>query len=238
MKDQILPVLSTEVLQEKATEAAMKGAIQSIEEYYTGWNSPYKKMIEEQLSKTEISANLNLPDIVSIINESLSKEIDLIANTAVAKTFIPLVQRFLVREEKEVNFSEILKKFIEVSGAENSYDCEVDIKESTHGWLDIELTSEDQSYSVTLHQDYKSRNEEVKKYCILSLPSEKPSNTYYSQTMKVSLDGVTLEMPFVKDVLQDEFVSYIARLVMGKCLITMDCDSFDEDMFERDECCC
>jgi hypothetical protein len=52
-ENQILPVLNTEVLQEKATEFAMKGAIESIKEFYSGYNSPFRKQIEEQLNKTK-----------------------------------------------------------------------------------------------------------------------------------------------------------------------------------------
>ena len=237
-KSQILPVLDTEVLQEKATEFAMKGAVESIKEFYSGYNSPFRKQIDEQLTQTKISSGIELPDIIALINESLTKEIDLIANTAISKTFIPLVQKFLVRENKEISFSEILKEFVRVTEAKNYDDCEISIKESQHGWLDVELSSEEKVYSICLHQDYNSKKEEKQKYQLLSLPRDYNSKEKYGQTMKLSIDGATLEMPFTKDVLHDDFTAYIARLVIGNCLITMDCKDFDEDMFTNDECHC
>lgn len=235
---QILPVLDTAVLQEKATEFAMKGAVESIKEFYSGYNSPFREQINEHLKQTEISCTIQLPDIIALINESLTKEIELIANTAISKTFIPLVQKFLVREEKEIAFSKILKKFIKATEAKNYDDCEITIKESYHGWLDVELSTEEKIYSICLHQEYFSKKAGVQKFQVLSLPRNYNSKETYNQTMKLSLDGATLEMPFTKDVLKDDFTSYIARLVIGNCLITMDCKDFDEDMFDNDECHC
>lgn len=236
-ENQILPVLDTEVLREKATEFAMKGAIESIKDFYSGYNSPFKKQIEEQLRGNEIGGTISLPDIIALINESLSKEIDVIANTAVSKTFIPLVQRFLIREEKEINFSTILKNFIEKTEAKTYNEFEINIKESSeYKWLDIELTSDEKVYSLILHQDYNSRKEEIKKYQILGLPRDYNSKEKYGQTMKLSIEnGVTLELPFTKNVLHDDFTAYIANLVIGKCLITMDCDDFDEEMFNDED---
>jgi hypothetical protein len=53
--------------------------------------------------------------------------------------------------------------------------------------------------------------------------------------MKISLDGATLEMPFIQHILQDSFISYIAKLVMFKSIITIDCEDFDEEMFENND---
>jgi hypothetical protein len=98
MENQIIPVIDFNVLQQKANEAAMNGAIKTIEEFYTKWDSPYRKMVQEALNKTTIGegiGGLELPDVVSLINNSLSKEIDHIANTALAKTWLPPCSRVL-----------------------------------------------------------------------------------------------------------------------------------------------
>ena len=81
--EQILPVLNMDVLKEAANKWAMNGALKSIEEYYSGYNSPFRKTIEEELKKTEVGHGIQLPDIIALINDSLSKEIDLLANTAI-----------------------------------------------------------------------------------------------------------------------------------------------------------
>ena len=58
------------------------------------------------------------------------------------------------------------------------------------------------------------------------------------QTMKLSVEnGVTLELPFTKDILKDEFMSYIARLVMSGSLIILDVEDFDDWMFPEDDGC-
>ena len=54
MKD-LVPVIDTEVLQEKVNQAAMKGALSTIEDFYTGYNSPFKKAIKEDLESKEIN---------------------------------------------------------------------------------------------------------------------------------------------------------------------------------------
>ena len=235
---QILPVLDMEALQAKANTAAMKGACEAIESFYTGYNSPFKKIIEEQLNETKIGFGIKLPDIIALINDSFSKEIDLIANTAVAKSFLPIVQRFLVREEKEIKFSKFLKAFIEHTDCKEFDDCNIDIKEHPeHGWLDVNIGNADKHYNLTIHTKYSSDKNAKKQYQILSLPRFEEAKRF-AQTMKLSIDGVTLEIPFTKDVLYDPFVSYVARLVIANSIITMDCKDFSEDMFPEDECHC
>jgi len=234
-----VPVLDAAVLQEKATEYAMKGAVETIKEFYTGYNSPWKKQIEASLSKTETSVHLDLPDILALINESLTAEITKIANTAVSKTFVPLVNKFLSREEKEIKFSDILKEFIKAYDTDEPDDFSIDInKREQYGWLDITLQSADSSYSFTLHEDYNSKKEEKEKYWLGSIPEKDSKEKRYQTTMKLRIEGGELEMPFVRDVLSDNFQSYMARLVIGHCLITMDCRDFNEDWFENDNCHC
>lgn len=234
----IIPELDMEKLQAKANEYAMQGATESIREFYSGYNSPYRKAIEENLIKQEIGTNFDLPNIIAAINDSLSKEIDAIANAAISKTFIPLVHKFLTREKKEINFSDILKEFIEATDAKEIDDCSVELKHRTeYGWIEVILYGgKEKEYNLTLHSDHNSRKEEVKKYKILSLPYD---HSTYKQTMRLSVEGGTLELPFTRDILHDDFVSYIARLIMSGSKITMDCTDFREDMFPEDnECHC
>ena len=55
--------------------------------------------------------------------------------------------------------------------------------------------------------------------------------------MKLSIEnGVTLELPFTKDILKDNFTSYIARLVMSGSLIIMDVEYFEDWMFPENGC--
>lgn len=222
----ILPELNIAELQLKANEYAMKGALDSIKEFYSGYNSPYKKKIEESLMNKEAGGLcFELPDIIAVLNDSLKKEIDEIANTAIAKTFVPLVKRILMREEPKIEFSTILKRIIELKQAK-SYECSVEVEKHEYGWLEIKLDCKGKKYELVLHK------QEEGIYQFMSLPYTK---TLHKETMRISLDGATLEMPFITDVLKDDITSYIARLVLSRTFIEMDCNEFDEYWFNDNE---
>lgn len=238
----LLPNLDGALLKKKTDEAALKGALDCIESYYTGYNSPFKKAIEEELLKSKANYKFDLPDIIAVVNQSLSNEIDKIANTAIAKTFLPMVTRFLTREKKEVNFSEMLKMVIDEYHTDldqDEFSCNIETNDK-YGWLDITVRADKRTYKMTLHKKDKKAEEGKSKYQLLSLPYKgvDDSDRYASKkTMKISLDGVTLELPFTSDVLADEFVAYGARIMMADSEITMDCEDFTEDMFpERCHC--
>lgn len=240
---EILPVIDTEVLKQKANEAAMKGALKEIEEFYTGYNSPFRKKIKEELEKQEIGFGLELPDIISLINEHCSNEINNIANTAIAKSFVPTISRFLTRVEKEIKFSEILKEFVTIAYDRNykddlDYDSfNISVEEDPkYGWLNIEMYyNYSKKYAFTLHLVHETKNDQVKKYQLFRLPH----GTYDSKSiMKIETDNAKIEVPFVSDVLADEFASYLARIIICKSFITMDTTIFTDDMFPQDECHC
>lgn len=229
--------LDQEVLKTKAAEAAMKGAIASIDEFYTGYNSPFRKAVEEELQKQKFGHFMQLPDVIAMINESLTKEIDAISNAAVAKTFVPMVSKFLTREEKELNFSDILKEFINTVESNDQDDYSISLKENkSHGWITIYLTGKDKSYNFTLHTvDGYKKDVEKRKYQILTLPTtDSDYRQGHIKTMKVSIDGATLEMPFTTDILKDNFMSFIARLILVNTHIELDCEEFIDHMFESE----
>ncbi len=226
--------IDPKVLAAKAQEAAMEGAIISINEFYTKRDSPFRKQVEEHLAQTSVSGNFALPDVVALINQSLTKEIDKIANEAIAKTFIPLVNKILFRIEKNVKFSEILKEFL--SETHSEYDeASCTITQSEHGWLNCAIHSEHDTYEFTMHLNWDMRDEKSskKRYSILSLPRRGSDRGRPNQMMKLSVDGATLEMPFVPNILEDGFMSYLAKILMYKCEIEMDVDDFNEDMLSE-----
>lgn len=228
--ENLLPVLNMDLLQEKANEAAMKGALAAIEDYYTGYESPFKKAIRDQIiSKESGNLRIDLPDVVSLLNDALAKEMDIIANKAVSKTFVPLVSELISRTPKQIKFSEFLAEFGRVHQIEDIDSCSCYLKEDEyHGWINLELSFEGERYCITLHKDWDSRNKTTPLRRILSMPHEYTM----SQKMNVSLDGgATLELPMVKSVFEDRFLKYIANLILNDTLIEMDCDDFEESMF-------
>lgn len=230
--EKIEAVLDLKTIQEKANEYALKGAIESIKEYYSGYNSPFRKAIDEELKNHATGPLIKLPDIIAILNESLSKEVDEIANVAIAKTFVPMVKRFLTRENAEMTFSDFLRHFIEQTDSKSIEDVSVDVtKDERFGWLSIEIHSSENDYKLTLHQDSDSKKEGKPKYHILSLPENYSVKMNKVPVMKMYIGDATLEIPFTRDILRDNFTAFIARLVLSDTKITMDRDDFSEDMF-------
>lgn len=235
---EILPSLNTQALKEKANEYAMKGALKAMEEYYIGYNSPYLKAIREHLDNKGTSIHLDIPDIIGVLNESISAEFDKIANTAVAKTFIPLVSQILTREEKEIPFSDILREVISLYEYKKIYpeefSCSIE-ERPEYGWLDIKIKSPDHSYNFTLHKDRNSEKSGLKKYLLLTLPYSGSGER--AKKMTVKIENASLELPFVPDVLKDEVIAKLARLIISNTLITIDQDDFTDDLFpERCHC--
>lgn len=255
MENIILPVINSEQLQQKANEYAQKGAEKVLEEFYTGYDSPYKKAIKENLNNKGLDSSFNIPDIIGVLNDKFSQEVDQIANQAVAKSFLPMIKSFLLREESEIKFSDILKKFIETTNFDHNDDLDsddytVEKAEGRHlmqslndSFFEYHISNGKVGYELRFYR--KEKGKENEKIEIMSLPYMLESNGKYrggyesKQTMKISLDGgATLELPFTKGILEDEFISFIARLVIGQNNIIFDTEHFDEDMFPRDHCHC
>lgn len=230
------PIVDIKTLQEKANEAATKAALKEIDDFYNGYNSPYKESIREFLKNKTIDHAFSVPDIVVAINETLTQEVDRIANTAVAKTFLPMVKELLTRAEPEIKFSEILKKYIdEFYDKEDHYpdDFSVEKERDERSFVTHTISSPGKKYDINIYRKLDDTLE------IYTLPL-KHSNSHISQpTMKLTIDGsAVLEMPFVKGLLEDRFLSYIATIIMANSNIIMDVDDFYEDMFPTNHCHC
>jgi hypothetical protein len=224
--------VDSKVLQEKANEFAQKGAIKALEEYYTGYNSPYVKAIRDALDAKSISCMFDLPDIIGLINNHLSAEIDALANEAIAKTYIPMVREMLVREERAMTFSDFLRECIKLSDMStdiryenSSLSCE---KHQEHGWYSIRLSLGENNYSMTLHECIGK--EEKGCYQFLSLPNIH-DDSYPRRVMSLKVEGAVLEIPFASGLLKDRVYSFIARLLLCKTLFKMDVTYLEEDMF-------
>ena len=156
------PVLDMEKIQEKANEYALEGALKCIKEFYTGYNSPFKKAIEGHLEKSSPSFCFTIPEVMGVINESLSSQIDIIANEAIAKSYVPLVRKFLTRGEEVIRVSNIVDRFKK----QHEYDdepIEVEMsKDERYGWYNMKLECGDEECSITLHED--SKNEQGQQF--------------------------------------------------------------------------
>jgi len=225
-----LPELDLSVLEEKAKESAMKGAIKEIEEYYTGYNSPFRKKIKEDLESKTTTWAIDLPDIIGLINDALGKEVDRIANNCIAESFVPLASKALTRADKEIKFSEILNQFNRYCNSEfkDGYRPEVDVeKHREYDWLNVKIAFTDYcdksiSYDFTLHTAKDG------KYQLLSLPTMREPYGY-SKIIKLSNGEGSIEMPFTRDCLKDDFTAYLASLIICNSQIEMDTTDFNDE---------
>lgn len=242
MSDIIAPVLNIEEINKTAQEAAEKAQREVIEKFYNGYDSPYKKKLKEHLENQKMDLFFKLPNVVTEINEALSSEIDAMVNKAIAHSYVPLISECFTNTVKEMKFSEFLQNIVNaVDEYEANYDdfhVSVD-KNSSHGWLDIELSTPKNNYSFTLHEKSYFNKDEKKDntYQLFSLPNN-GSSSAYPQKMKIEKDGVTIEMPFVRNILNDKVVALMANMIMADTVITMDTDYFHEDMFPSHHCEC
>ncbi|MBB1194834.1 hypothetical protein DNC80_14280 [Flavobacterium sp. SOK18b] len=239
--NKIIPSINTEELQIAANKYAQEGAVKTIKDFYTGYNSPYIKALEENLLNRGFDHAFTLPDVVANINEALSAEIDKIANTAVAKTFIPLVTKILTRADAEIKFSKILEEFIrcvrfEHDTDQDSDDFNVEAEKGDDSFLTLIISNIDKSYEIGLYHEGRHNKELEDVYTIFSLPRNHGKS---NQTMKIALENATLELPFTPSILHDDFIAFIAGLVMANTKITFDVMEFNDEMFpSRGYCHC
>ena len=216
------PMLDINEIQKKANEFALKGAIECIKDYYTGYNSPFKKAIEEHLEKSRTSFCFTMPEVMGVINESLSSQIDIIANEAIAKSYVPLVRKFLTRSEDVIRVSDIVGRY-------DDEPIEVELsKDERYSWYNMKLECGDEKCSITLHED--SKNEKGQQfYSMLGLPYEHKRGSY-DRNMKITLDeGASMEIPFTCGILHNNFLTYVANLVMFNTKIVIDKTYFDDE---------
>ncbi len=234
--------LDEEKLQKAAEEAAMKGAIDAIKEYYSGYNSPYKKQITKELedmSSRGIS-NFELPNIMASIGEAMKSELERLKNSVIAETFTPLVNSLFLEVPVNMSSNEFLKHLL-VECAELKHVDFDDIttewkKHDRHDWIDVNVTfykdEEQLSYDFTLHTVFRKENT----FQLLSLHGlEKFS---HRPNIKIKKGDVTVELPMSKTNLEDPILLCLTKMIIGKVEITYDGFEPDEDWFERDECHC
>lgn len=231
----LIPVIDPERLQAAINEAAFKGAVNAATEFYSGYNSPFQKQVREELEAKGVNFSFQLPDVVAMINTSLSAEVDRIANNAIAATYLPLVREVLVRNPNTViNFSDILQKLVQENSHHDRDEFSCDVEQSDYSWLNVKIQRGREAYSFALHTHYKDGKDIKDEYQLLSLPTlssrESLKMTIYMEDMG------KVEMPFLPHLLTDRFVAYLANLVLNKTVIVMDQDTFNYDWFETCHC--
>ena len=221
-----IPSINTEILKKQALESATKGALTEIKDFYEGYNSPYRKGIKESLESQDVGNGVfGLPNVIGLINDVLSAEIDRIVNNAVAKTYLPMVADILTGIDKELKLSEIIDIIRGQIYTDDEFHANV-CEDDYYDWYNLDIKIGTSHYQITLHKSTAEKG----KYRVLSMPHKKNSSTQY---MKFYVDdGRYVEMPFASNIANDEVASICAKLLIADTSITID---FDGEYYPEDE---
>lgn len=203
--------LDQELLQKKANEFAEQAFLEELKNYYSGYNSPFRKTLQAEFQKKEVSVHFELPDILQTINDAISKEHEEIIKNFIDSTVLVDLRRSLKLQPKEILFSEFLKEVME---ADFNYD---------YDYLDDYEVEHDMSRnrSCTIKISYKNQKIEVR---LQNFDGEQGykfvGNPYISSTNSQS--GIL-----------NRIQSYLLSLLISGTYITkFDVDYFDE-IFEN-----
>lgn len=144
--------VNQELLQQKANEFAEQAFIEELKDYYSKYNSPFRKTLQAEFQKKEVSVHFELPDILQTINDAISKEHEEIIKNFIDSTVLVDLRKSLKLQPKEILFSEFLKEIMEAD-FNHDYDY-VDDYEVEH-----DMSS---SRSCTIKIIYKKQKIEVR----------------------------------------------------------------------------
>lgn len=232
------PVLDMAELQECANQAAMKAARQEIDNFYNGYGSPFRKAVHEYLEKNTPSVNFDLPNLVEEIQKSLISEIEKFESTTAIKNCVAAIRKSITRLNLEndgtIKLSSVLEEMEREIDTKNGEYIEAEVGEPdpSYGWRDLEITihkeDEEKNFKVTLHNDNKYENGEIintDRYIVLSMPYSR----YNSEKARVKIHDtpdVEIELPIFHGLADNHVLMTIARLVMYKTPIIIDCEDY------------
>ena len=234
--------LDEQKIQQMAEKYAMEGAEKAIRDYYTSYNSPYVKALEEHLNKQLPSRWFDLPDLTAAINKALSDKIATLCNQVVAQTYIRIFDRIMSGNERGVVSSQtIYTKYCEyVKDREDDdfdgeeLECEVETSHYGFKYLLMKYNGETE-FRLSLYEDgCDERGNQM--YSITGLPHTGQFAHLDGKLpmMSIKLDeNRTASVPITPDVLSNEFMAYMANILIHGTKIIIapyhNYDSYNDD---------
>lgn len=231
--------LDEKKLQELAEKYAMEGAEKAIKEFYTGYHSEYMKQVEKVCRDHMPSIYFDPVDITAEINKAIKQRMTAIANEAVAKTYIPLIERMLTRTSNNLMTSGLLYQeygdYVK-EREDDSFNADyLEIKVETDAYFTklIFGYAGNDEFCLYLSEAGYDQDGKEKLYMTHSLPTNRNYKNDGSHMMTLHLgDRRRLEMPFEPDALNNSFVCRCARAVIYQTKIAI--DSYHEYHNEED----
>lgn len=229
------PVLDKDIIQKAAQEAATRAALREIEDYYCGFDSPYRKQLREYLHKNAPSTRLELPEFSELLSKSLSAEIENIVNKKCVESFAQEIRRAFSHLKEESDGTILLTTLVE--------DMMSSIDDPEHDSFKLEVRDGSYSYLkdvyVTINEDdvekkYKftlMSNGSDGTYSVLSMPYTYDDNDLYTANKKITLETekCTVSFPMFSGVSNDHTLLVLARCIMFDAHIRIDQDYISKD---------
>ena len=221
--------LDDKKLQELAEQYAMKGAEQAIKEFYTGYRSEYMKQVEKVCNDHMPSIYFDPVDITAEINKAIKQRITAIANEAVARTYIPLINGMLSHTADNFTTSACLFQtygdYVKDREEDDFDSYELELKWQTDAYFNklIFCYKGDEEFILYLSDAGFGKDGKERVYTTHSLPLNHAWKSDKSRTMTLHIDGKTkLDMPFEPDVLNNDFMRDCARLAIYQTKIAIE----------------
>lgn len=232
------PVLDKSIIQKAAQEAATRAALREIEDYYCGFDSPYRKQLREYLEKNAPSTRLELPEFSELLSKSLSAEIENIVNKKCVESFAKEIRRAFshLKEESDgtillSTLAEDMMTYIDFDDPEYDNSFELEVRDGSFNKLkDVYVTiSEDdvkKKYQFTLMPNSSDGT-----YRVLSMPYTSDDNDLYTANKKITLktEKCTVSFPMFSGVSNDHTLLVLARCIMFDTHIRIDQDYISKD---------
>lgn len=220
--------LDPEKLKEIGVNAMYKAAEDTIKSYYNDYDSPFKKLIREQLKAHRANIHLEMPGILGLLNDRLNAFADQVANESFSKLFIPEVSDFLLNAPTVTKISELVALYAKENYIEPhqvNFSAE---KHPRHGWISLKIGYKKEAYNLTLHYNDLIKKE-ASGYVFLSLPYDR--NRHESKMVLRVGENASLELPYRTDVLRDRFTNEIAKMVLARTLVELDFENLECEFY-------
>lgn len=232
------PVLDKDIIQKAAQEAATKAALREIEDYYCGFDSPYRKQLREYLQKNAPCARLELPNFSELLSKSLSAEIENIVNKKCVESFAQEIRRAFshLKEESDgtillTTLAEDMMTYIDFADSFYNNSFELEVRDGSCSYLkDVYVTinedDEEKKYKFTLMSNGSDGT-----YRVLSMPYTSNDNDLYTANKKITLktEKCTVSFPMFSGVSNDHTLLVLARCIMFDAHIRIDQDFISKD---------
>lgn len=228
----VTPVLDVVKLQEVANEAAMHAATKEIEDYYNGYNSPFRKQVQEYLKQNVPSPKIEIPNIVEEVQKSLVGEVEKIAKELSIKNCIGALRKGIthlpLEDDGSIKLSRVFDEMEKEIDIKNGEWIEAEVKEdgfATAKWLKVILTikkedCEEKRLEFTLYDnDFDDEHPNTKK--VLSMPYH--IDRWQNAKIKIKDgEGLEIEMPMFHGLADNPILLTIAKLVMYRTPVVVD----------------